>query len=198
MRKILLIAIVPATLFLLASCSGTDSKTTDVLADSATIAPVVNGNPATTTTPVTNNNVVTSPNTPNNMVVAPITTTTTTTTPSPTTTAASGLNPAHGQPGHRCDISVGAPLNSKPTTAATTTTTPTITPQIQTITPTINPTVTTTPTQTPTVTAPGMNPAHGQPGHRCDISVGAPLNSKPTSSTNPISIQPAKTDSTKQ
>ena len=26
-----------------------------------------------------------------------------------------GLNPAHGQPGHRCDIAVGAPLNSKPT-----------------------------------------------------------------------------------
>lgn len=192
MRKILLIAIVPATLFLLASCSGTDSKTTDVLADSATIAPVVNGNPATTT-PVTNN-VVTSPTTPNNIVVAP----TTTTTPAPTTTAASGLNPAHGQPGHRCDISVGAPLNSKPTTAATTTTTPTITPQIQSITPTVNPTVTTTTTQTPTVTGPGMNPAHGQPGHRCDISVGAPLNSKPTSSTNPISIQPAKTDSPKQ
>jgi hypothetical protein len=25
-----------------------------------------------------------------------------------------------------------------------------------------------------------MNPSHGQPGHRCDIAVGAPLNSKPT------------------
>lgn len=25
-----------------------------------------------------------------------------------------GLNPAHGQPGHRCDIAVGAPLNSAP------------------------------------------------------------------------------------
>ncbi len=24
-------------------------------------------------------------------------------------------------------------------------------------------------------TAPGMNPPHGQPGHRCDIAVGAPL-----------------------
>jgi len=30
-----------------------------------------------------------------------------------------------------------------------------------------------------TAVAPGMNPAHGQPGHRCDIAVGAPLNSKP-------------------
>ena len=26
-------------------------------------------------------------------------------------------------------------------------------------------------------TAPGMNPPHGQPNHRCDIPVGAPLNS---------------------
>lgn len=25
-----------------------------------------------------------------------------------------GLNPEHGQPGHRCDISVGAPLDSPP------------------------------------------------------------------------------------
>ncbi|MDG3581548.1 MULTISPECIES: hypothetical protein [Galbibacter] len=25
---------------------------------------------------------------------------------------ANGLNPAHGQPGHRCDIAVGAPLTS--------------------------------------------------------------------------------------
>src|SRR5688572_14008415 len=30
-----------------------------------------------------------------------------------------------------------------------------------------------------TTTAPGMNPPHGQPGHRCEIAVGAPLNSAP-------------------
>ena len=30
-------------------------------------------------------------------------------------------------------------------------------------------------TQTQTQTAPGMNPPHGQPGHRCDVAVGAPL-----------------------
>ncbi|OYX80389.1 MAG: hypothetical protein B7Y83_18505 [Flavobacteriales bacterium 32-34-25] len=29
------------------------------------------------------------------------------------------------------------------------------------------------------VTAEGMNPPHGEKGHRCDIAVGAPLNSKP-------------------
>ena len=27
---------------------------------------------------------------------------------------ANGLNPAHGQPGHRCDIAVGQPLSSAP------------------------------------------------------------------------------------
>ena len=37
--------------------------------------------------------------------------------------------------------------------------------------------------------AAGMNPAHGQPGHRCDIAVGAPLNSAPA---KPVStpVQP--------
>ncbi|MCS3867753.1 hypothetical protein J3D55_000669 [Chryseobacterium ginsenosidimutans] len=62
---------------------------------------------------------------------------------------------------------------------------------------------------TAAVTAPGMNPPHGQPGHRCDIPVGQPLNSKPvpqqgtqnvTVNTNqgqtvqidPNSVQPGK------
>ena len=91
------------------------------------------------------------------------------------------LNPAHGQPGHRCDIAVGAPLNSpakstSPTTQATTVGQPVITSTQQA-------TVATTPAvQTATVNTKGekLNPAHGQPNHRCDIAVGAPLNSKPT------------------
>jgi len=52
--------------------------------------------------------------------------------------------------------------------------------------PTINstPSLPTTPALSPLAApakavAPGMNPAHGQPGHRCDIAVGQPLNSKP-------------------
>ena len=82
------------------------------------------------------------------------------------------LNPKHGQPGHRCDIAEGAPLN-----------TPAINSTIQpTITPTVTPSNTVTPKVTPnanTATA-TLNPKHGEPGHRCDIAVGAPLNSKPT------------------
>jgi len=93
------------------------------------------------------------------------TTTPLTITPKPVSTAA--LNPAHGQPGHRCDIEVGAPLDSKP-----------IQTTIQTQ-PAVKPT-TTVPLSIPAATGTGLNPAHGQPGHRCDIAVGAPLNSKPT------------------
>ena len=89
--------------------------------------------------------------------------------PAQTATTAPGMNPPHGEPGHRCDISVGAPLNSKPQT------TPTVT---QTTQPAAQPTTVVTPQPT-APTASGMNPPHGQPGHRCDINVGAPLNSKP-------------------
>lgn len=87
------------------------------------------------------------------------------------TVSKAGLNPAHGQPGHRCDISVGAPLDSKPTQPAVNTAPPVVTQKSA---PTISPNV-----PASTTVAPGMNPAHGQPGHRCDIAVGAPLNSKP-------------------
>ena len=85
------------------------------------------------------------------------------------TQVAPGMNPAHGQPNHRCDIAVGAPLSSpsgKP--AAQPITTPVQTPQPQQGAPSI--------LKAPsTSTAVGMNPAHGQPGHKCDVAVGAPL-----------------------
>lgn len=68
--------------------------------------------------------------------------------PAPATGAS--LNPAHGQPGHRCDIAVGAPLpSSTPPVAAASAPVPATTRR--------------------------LNPKHGEPGHRCDISVGAPL-----------------------
>jgi hypothetical protein len=88
--------------------------------------------------------------------------------------ATQGINPAHGQPGHRCDIAVGAPLNSAPTQQTQTATTQTPQPvqvnagQQQVVTTTV---------AAPVKVAKGMNPSHGQPGHRCDIPVGAPLNS---------------------
>ncbi|MEO7445472.1 MAG: hypothetical protein ABIT96_06575 [Ferruginibacter sp.] len=88
---------------------------------------------------------------------------TTTTISQSSATAKAGMNPVHGAPGHRCDIAVGAPLNSPKTSATSTVTQATPQP------------VSTTPTPDPIVTAPGMNPPHGQAGHDCSIAVGAPL-----------------------
>lgn len=106
------------------------------------------------------------------------------------------LNPPHGEPYHRCDIPVGAPLNSQPANTARQTTNSqvsTSTPQTSGSAPTLanNPTAPTlenamrmnsgqtrTTTQTTTNntgTKPRLNPAHGQPWHRCDIAVGSPL-----------------------
>jgi hypothetical protein len=136
--------------------------------------------------------------------------------------AKSGINPAHGAPGHRCDIAVGAPLNSAPA--------PTSAP-IQNLRPgqtfpgmlanpsksaaPNNPVVNRAPVQqvaaapqpvkktseapqAAKVTA-GLNPAHGQPNHRCDIPVGAPLNSpagkpavSPVQTATPLPTGPVK------
>lgn len=112
----------------------------------------------------------------------------------PTTTSATatatqpGMNPPHGQPGHRCDIAVGAPLNSKPTATGNTQamkfTPPATTGQTQNITaPSGTPALlqpnTEAPKAVPQKTAEGWqgkaNPAHGQEGHRCDVKVGDPL-----------------------
>lgn len=105
-------------------------------------------------------------------------------TPSPIA-AAPGMNPAHGQPGHRCDIPVGQPLNSSPT------------PVSQNITVNGNNAIQIDPNAVSpgkitidnngkqVKTAPGMNPPHGEPGHRCDIPVGQPLNSKPAPAPQP-------------
>ena len=107
-------------------------------------------------------------------------------------TTAAGLNPAHGQPGHRCDIAVGAPLNSAPATTTNNAAT-NLKPSITNTTPVI----TKTAPATAAAVAPGMNPAHGQPGHRCDIAVGAPLNSAPASASTP-SVVPAGTNEAKK
>lgn len=94
----------------------------------------------------------------------------------PATTTAPGMNPPHGQPLHRCDIAVGAPLNSPPgkvPTKPAPAPTQTITPPGQ---------------SAATPTLPGMNPPHGQAGHRCDIAVGSPLSSPPTKKTEAAAV----------
>lgn len=102
---------------------------------------------------------------------------------------APGMNPPHGQPGHRCDIPVGQPLNSAPAAA---------TPATQTINTGGSNTIQIDPNSVSpgkiaidnsgkqVKTAPGMNPPHGQPGHRCDIPVGQPLSSKPAPAPQPV------------
>jgi hypothetical protein len=75
---------------------------------------------------------------------------------STSTSGSPALNPAHGQPGHRCELPVGAPLTGNASTQ----------------TPTTSPVAT---TQQAAPAGLALNPAHGQPGHRCDLPVGAPL-----------------------
>jgi hypothetical protein len=77
--------------------------------------------------------------------------------------ATAALNPAHGAPGHRCDIPVGAPLNSPAGATAPAAAGP-------------------APVQTQPLALPQpgnsnerLNPAHGAPGHDCSIPVGQPL-----------------------
>lgn len=93
-----------------------------------------------------------------------------------------GMNPPHGQPGHRCDIAVGAPLNSPPGNANKPKEGKANIQQFTPSTPSTTTTTTSAPASTPAIldpnapaTAPGMNPPHGQPGHQCGIAVGAPL-----------------------
>jgi hypothetical protein len=91
------------------------------------------------------------------------------------------FNPPHGQPWHRCEIAVGAPLNPNPSSGKT------------------NQLATTTSQTANPVTAnnkarPKLNPPHGEPFHRCEIPVGAPLDSEPkTSITQPTSSSPTNT-----
>ena len=132
--------------------------------DIAVGAPL-NSTPATTTTP-------------NNTPAVDIQKTLT---PATTNGSASktGLNPEHGKPGHRCDIAVGAPLDSKPAASSTITTPAVNTPVTPSIAQPVTPVLPTTTNTTPGTNSSGLNPEHGKPGHRCDIAVGAPLNSKP-------------------
>ena len=146
--------------------------------------------PSNNVTPTSNGNIVMpmpSPNTGQQQIVMPQGQNIQ---KAPPTTTAPGMNPPHGQPGHRCDIAVGAPLNSPKG----------VTQPAQ-----VTPTSIKAPTNiaAPTTTAPGMNPPHGQPGHRCEIAVGAPLNSQPATvtqsgTTTPAALPAAKNNGAKQ
>jgi hypothetical protein len=142
---------------LLISCKNEADKQQTVASPTRTLLSTpINTSPGTTTTdPITTNTATT-----NSIKNDTITT--------PTKSANLALNPKHGEPGHRCDIPEGAPLNS-----------PVVKNPIQTTTPTTNTTTTPANVVKTVPTTSNLNPKHGEPGHRCDIAVGAPLNSKP-------------------
>ena len=172
--------IIPAAFIFLATLAGCENdasknvQTTAAPSSNFLTAPLpANTNTATNSAPSNNNTVL------------PV---------SNNTSAASGINPAHGQPGHRCDIAVGAPLNSAPPGTTQTQKLIVPNPQVNSVNP--NPATTTAATTvatTATTATPGMNPQHGQPGHRCDIAVGAPLNSAPANKTTAQTITPGAT-----
>ena len=105
----------------------------------------------------------------------------------PSTPTGVTLNPPHGQPGHRCDIAVGAPLPNDGNVVAQAQSQAHPVSQGEAM-PVVSGGM---PQQVVQVQQPQnqqsyvgpkgekLNPPHGQPGHRCDIPVGAPLNSKP-------------------
>jgi hypothetical protein len=96
--------------------------------------------------------------------------------------ATAALNPKHGLPGHRCDIPVGAPLNQP---AANNT------PVINTTQPAVSVPSINLPQQSVSGATAKLNPKHGEPGHRCDIAVGAPLNSAPAAATPSLNTSSA-------
>ncbi|RYY38770.1 MAG: hypothetical protein EOO08_13220 [Chitinophagaceae bacterium] len=156
MQKIIYLSLAA---LVLASCGSSDQESVTTT-DTTTTAPAV-----TTTTPVSTADTAAAPA---SVTIAPGTTTTTTTPPPPPpaikakTSGSSAPNPAHGQPNHRCDIAVGAPLNSP---AGTGLAQPGAQPQVQQAQPAAQPANGTV----------RLNPAHGEPGHDCAIPVGQPL-----------------------
>ena len=95
------------------------------------------------------------------------------------------LNPPHGEPGHRCEIPVGSPLNGPAAAAASNTSAPPAATEAaksyNSMAPTVENAQRLKSTQRNQTSAPAtgekpkLNPPHGQPWHRCDITVGSPL-----------------------
>lgn len=175
MKSNLIICLLLTVSFVFTSCKKEEEAATSTDTPKEIVMPRVQSIPAQTYTQQPAQNVAPTQNQP--------ATTSQTLTPNPQVVTKKGMNPPHGQPGHRCDIAVGAPLSSPP---GNTTTQPKIgSATTQQIDPSKFTTQTTTqPTGAPailnpdaaqTTTAPGMNPPHGQAGHQCGIAVGAPL-----------------------
>lgn len=155
-----------ATLMLFSACSGNDTpaydstlpSTNDTAIPAASTVATDTSTPVNVTTaaPVLNSNPVqVNPQPVSKPVVS-----------AATAKSAAGTNPPHGQPGHRCDLAVGAPLNSAPAAAPTTS-------------PVVSQVPAAVPAQAkPSVISgakPAINPPHGEPGHDCAVQVGAPL-----------------------
>ena len=107
-----------------------------------------------------------------------------TSTSNPASAAPAGaVNPPHGQPGHTCDIPVGAPLSSAPGAATAAPAQAPITidapvpgaPTISNTKPAAAAPAAATPAAAGAAAGVRINPPHGQPGHSCDVNVGDPL-----------------------
>ena len=87
------------------------------------------------------------------------------------------LNPEHGKPFHRCDISVGAPIDSAPKPNPTPQTIPQQSASNNNFNTSPISNSVSSPISAPKATGPkpALNPAHGEPYHRCDLKVGEPL-----------------------
>lgn len=136
-----------------ASCTGQQEETTDTATPAATgaqaTAPAGSPEPTTTVSP------------------APVEVQA----PAAGTGAVSDPNPPHGQPGHRCEIPVGASLSGTPPSSGPA-------GQMPATQPITMPQMSAQPTAGASSTPPGMNPPHGQPGHDCAVPVGSPLPAK--------------------
>ena len=155
-QKLLLVA---GTLLAMYACGSTEEGNT-----TETNAPA-----AVTTTPSATVPIVT-PDTSTASLLTPPPTAAVPVAPTPK------LNPPHGQPGHRCDIEVGQPLPAAGTTVVATQ--PSAQP-VQPIMQNPQPVMMNPPANAnilPGAPKGKVNTPHGEPGHRCDIAVGAPLN----------------------
>lgn len=147
--KILIPTFLLATLFTAVACNNNDKTTTDAPAVPA--SQPVNAGVTDTLNKGNTNTIINEPQAPASLQQP--------------ANAGVVLNPPHGQPGHDCAVEVGKPLNSVPAS----------TNQPVTSGPVPAPTTPLPNTITPNSGQVRINPAHGQPGHRCDIAVGAAL-----------------------